>query len=213
MQYGNMALRALWLRGGKASQAELEGDVGIPPDRLGPVLAGLHHNGYIVRGFMPGMIEVTLTEEGRQWATKRGLVAASGEASPPPPPLPQRTVEPPRRAPLVAPRAAAAPLQVRLAEGDGRRRTLTMRAPAPAAGDASAIAPEPAPPVAPPTAAPPEPQAAPPAASAPDTHPGIEIERRRPRRRKTAVETEAQDEVIATDDSGFVTHIKGKAIF
>ncbi len=46
-------------------------------------------------------------------------------------------------------------------------------------------------------------------ASKPAETTGVLVERRRSRRPKPAV----ADEEISTDDSGFVTHIKGKAIF
>lgn len=204
MQIGEKALQALSLRGGKARQDDLAADIGLAADRLAPVLAGLHHNGYVVRNFTPTGVEVRLTEDGTNWLSKRGRLDAARPSVPPKPVQVQpqaqpRPVTPPQR-PLQgeakpAPqqpsgepaRAAPAPA----AERDGeppRRRTLNLnRTPA---------QPQPQPSVAEPAAV--ETLTAP--------EPVEDKPARRPRRRKG-------DEEVATDESGFVTHIKGKAIF
>lgn len=201
MQYGMKALQVLSLRGGNATQAELAAEVGLGQDRLSPVLAGLQHNGYVTRSFAPDLITVTLTEEGQRWLAK----TSSAAAPPPQRPAPQQQQQRPQ--PQPAPQASD--LRRRLGLGLGKAAAApTQVAPPPAAAPVEPPAPAPTPVASPEPPAPaPVPVVAPesPAASV-EEPPQTEV--RRPRRRKGEPKEE-----IATDESGFVTHIKGKAIF
>lgn len=149
MQHGIKALHALCLRGGNALQTQLADDIGISEERLSPIIAGLHHNGYVCRTFAAEGATLALTDEGRRWLAKQGVaVPEPSPAAPqePAPPAARQTRSPSRR-------------------GGGASKTAETS--------------------------------------------GVLVERRRPRHPK---QTTASDE-ISTDDSGFVTHIKGKAIF
>ena len=55
--------------GVESTQVALSQELDVPLDRLGPVVAGLAHNRYLIRDFnIPGVL-VSLTDEGRKWAS------------------------------------------------------------------------------------------------------------------------------------------------
>lgn len=210
MQYGEKALQALSLRGGKARQEDLARDVGLPGERLGAILAGLHHNGYLVRTFGPQGIDIVLTSDGTHWLSNRGTLSAAHPLRVQRQQPPQQRQQPAQPQPAPRPQAAApAPAQPRPAAveaqpaADGKRRILTMAKPKPdpvVQPAAAAPAPQPEPE--------PEPAAeAAPAPAAPEEAAEAEA-KPRPRRRKAEPKKE-----VATDDGGFVTHIKGKPIY
>ncbi len=176
MSYGTKTLQALGLRGGTASLQELARDVDVGEDRLAPIVAGLHHNGYVVRNFAPEQNSVALTEEGRQFVSRWGItVAAPPNAAPAAAqaPAPQSAQSERPRLEPENPRGEAEPQRTT------RRRTTGQ-------------------------------------SRSGESGPVVEI--RKPRRRSKAAGSsgggeDGEGDPVATDGSGFVTHIKGKAIF
>ncbi|MFN3077172.1 MAG: hypothetical protein ABT940_09885 [Alphaproteobacteria bacterium] len=95
--YGRQILRHLCLCGGRARQSDVCEVIGIDAGRLGALVAGLVHNGYVRRETTENGVEVALTELGSRWAVSQGI-RVSGET---------------QESPLAAPDAAAAPAPVR----------------------------------------------------------------------------------------------------
>lgn len=75
MNSSDCAKRILLLlsgNGAELTQVALSQELDVPLDRLGPVVAGLAHNRYLTCDFtVPGIL-VSLTDEGRRWASSLG---------------------------------------------------------------------------------------------------------------------------------------------
>lgn len=239
MDYGRQALRHLCLIGGETTLDAVCKEISISPERIGPVMAGLEHNGYITRKNSAGSITVSLTSRGRDWARQFGVPLYDGPVRPQPPAAEAGVARP-------APSAPSAPSASELVKAGMMRRSTARTAEAPAAKVEAAekTSPEPvAEPAAAPQAtagsvaaepaqeAPPAPMAKPrgrraaakaEAAELPLPAPTAEGEqpaeaaapkrRGRPPKAKAAAVVDPVKEV-EVDDTGFVTHINGRRLF
>ncbi|WP_142850747.1 hypothetical protein [Telmatospirillum sp. J64-1] len=217
--YGNQALRELCRLGGSTRQSIFAQGSALPPERIGPVLAGLHHNRYIARDFSEQDPVISLTDQGRDWARRRGLDvpdAPAPQAGQPAALRQQARQEAPARpAPQQTPPAPQPPAKKvsdAVKAGLGPRRTAKA---VPQDTQPPAVTPAPAPAETPaPEAAQPEFQLEPPPAETPAPEEGKKPARKAPARRprkKASAEEEKKGEV-ETDESGFVTRIGGKNI-